>query len=116
MASRNMLDPKPAGRALLLVAAVALTAALELSQVAPAAAASWIEKNFYLLGPRYDAVVPPCDGLPPLPEAFPPRFDAPGELEILAARCLDIPSSLSASYCFGFFTLADFDGMVAPLP
>jgi hypothetical protein len=27
----------------------------------PAAAANWLEKNFYLFGPRYDAVVPPCD-------------------------------------------------------
>ena len=24
-------------------------------------AASWLEKNFWLSGPRYDAVVPPCD-------------------------------------------------------
>jgi hypothetical protein len=28
---------------------------------APAAAASWLEKNFYLFGPRYDAVLPACD-------------------------------------------------------
>ncbi len=28
---------------------------------APAAAASWLEKNFYLSGPRYDAVLPACD-------------------------------------------------------
>jgi hypothetical protein len=26
-----------------------------------AGAASWIEKNFYLWGPRYDAVLPQCD-------------------------------------------------------
>lgn len=27
----------------------------------PARAAGWLEKNFYLSGPRYDAVLPPCD-------------------------------------------------------
>jgi len=27
----------------------------------PAHAASWLEKNFYLSGPRYDGVVPPCE-------------------------------------------------------
>ena len=27
----------------------------------PAQAASWLEKNFYLSGPRYDRVLPPCD-------------------------------------------------------
>src|SRR5215218_8050241 len=59
------------------------------------------------------AVVPPCFGSPPLPEAFPPCSDASGELAILAARCLLIPLSRSASYCFGSFTFADFDGMDA---
>ena len=28
---------------------------------APAQAANWLEKNFYLSGPRYDGVLPPCD-------------------------------------------------------
>lgn len=28
---------------------------------APASAAGWLEKNFYLSGPRYDAALPPCD-------------------------------------------------------
>ena len=28
---------------------------------ATAGAANWLEKNFYLRGPRYDAMVPPCD-------------------------------------------------------
>jgi hypothetical protein len=28
---------------------------------APARAASWLEKNFYLSGPRYDGVLPPCE-------------------------------------------------------
>jgi hypothetical protein len=27
----------------------------------PAGAANWFEKNFYLSGPRYDAVLPPCE-------------------------------------------------------
>jgi hypothetical protein len=27
----------------------------------PAGAASWLEKNAYLIGPRYDAVLPACD-------------------------------------------------------
>jgi hypothetical protein len=29
--------------------------------LAPAHAASWLEKNFYLSGPRYDGVLPACD-------------------------------------------------------
>jgi hypothetical protein len=36
-------------------------------------------------------------------------LDASGEFAILAARCLLIPLSLSASYCLGFFTFADFE-------
>jgi hypothetical protein len=28
---------------------------------APAGAANWFEKTFYLIGPRYDAVLPNCD-------------------------------------------------------
>jgi hypothetical protein len=31
------------------------------ASIAPATAASWIEKNIYLSGPRYDAALPPCD-------------------------------------------------------
>jgi hypothetical protein len=49
------------------------------------------------------AVVPPCDGddrEEPEPELFPPRLEEPEEFEILAARCLDMPLSFSASYCF----------------
>src|SRR5207237_443543 len=57
------------------------------------------------------AVVPPCFELPPAPDFFPPRFDAPGELAILAARSLDIPLSLSASYCFSFLTLGRLSGI-----
>lgn len=38
-----------------------LGAAIGIGLSLPAAAASWLEKNFYLSGPRYDAVLPPCD-------------------------------------------------------
>src|SRR5207302_3611420 len=60
------------------------------------------------------AVVPPCLELLPLPDDFPPRLEEPGELAILAARCLDIPLSFSASYCFSFFTLGRLFGMASP--
>ena len=46
-----------------------------------------------------------------LAAAFPPFLDASGVLAILAARSLDIPLSLSASYCFSFLTFADLDGI-----
>jgi hypothetical protein len=62
------------------------------------------------------AVVPPCDELlrrVPEPDDLPPRLDAPGEFEIRAARCFDIPFSLSFSYCFSFLTLARFFGIDA---
>src|SRR5436190_17825623 len=55
------------------------------------------------------AVVPPCFDEPPDPDFLPPRFDAPGEFAILAARSFDIPFFFSASYCSGFFTLARVD-------
>src|SRR5205814_4789897 len=57
------------------------------------------------------AVVPPCLELLPDPEDFPPRLDAPGELAIRAARCLDMPLSFSASYCFSFLTFGRLFGM-----
>jgi len=41
---------------------VAAIAALALiAGTLPGSAASWFEKNFYLSGPRYDAVLPPCE-------------------------------------------------------
>ena len=40
---------------------VLLTAVMALICSAPAGAASWLEKNIYLSGPRYDSVLPPCD-------------------------------------------------------
>ena len=41
------------------MAAVALMAAA--IWPAPAPAASLLEKNFYLFGPRYDSILPPCE-------------------------------------------------------
>lgn len=39
---------------------------LAVLSVQPAGAASWLEKNFWMSGPRYDGVLPPCD----IPEAL----------------------------------------------
>ena len=50
------------------------------------------------------AVVPPWEGSPPDPDFCPPCDDASGEFAILAARSLDMPLSLSTSYCFWFLT------------
>jgi hypothetical protein len=43
-----------------LLAAVAVTVVIELARTAPTQAASWLEMNFWLSGPRYDALLPPC--------------------------------------------------------
>jgi hypothetical protein len=48
--------------------------------------------------------------LPPEPDFLPPSLDASGELAIRAALAFDIPFSLSASYCFSFFTLGRLSG------
>ena len=40
--------------------ALALGAAL-FAAASPASAANWLEKTFYLIGPRYDSNLPPCD-------------------------------------------------------
>jgi hypothetical protein len=47
------------GRALLFGAA--LTATLSVLAGRPAAAANWVEKNFYLQGPHFEGILPPCD-------------------------------------------------------
>ena len=47
-----------AGRNVVLGAALAAVLAIG---AAPARAANWFEKNFWLSGPRYDAVVPLCE-------------------------------------------------------
>ena len=41
--------------------ALAVAALLAVGAAAPAHAASWLEENFWLSGPRYDGVVPPCE-------------------------------------------------------
>jgi hypothetical protein len=40
----------------------ALAAMLAVLSSGPAGAANWLEQNFYLFGPRYDGVLPACDG------------------------------------------------------
>lgn len=39
---------------------LAAAAILVLGALAPAQAASWLEKNFWMSGPRYDGVLPAC--------------------------------------------------------
>jgi len=34
---------------------------LAVGAATPAAAAGWLEKSIYLIGPRYDGVLPPCE-------------------------------------------------------
>ena len=48
-------------RGRLLVVVGALVAGISVAGGAPAGAASVFEKLFYMPGPRYDAVLPPCD-------------------------------------------------------
>jgi hypothetical protein len=43
------------------LASLALAAALTASPFSQIRAASFLEKNFWLSGPRYDRVMPPCD-------------------------------------------------------
>lgn len=43
------------------IAAVALGLALCVTSVSQPRAASWLEENFWLSGPRYDRAVPACD-------------------------------------------------------
>jgi hypothetical protein len=54
----NMVLPRGGLRGLMRAGSVACVL---LALAAPATAASWLEKNFYLSGPRYDAVLPACD-------------------------------------------------------
>jgi hypothetical protein len=63
------------------------------------------------------AVGPPCFELLELDfewDFWPPRFDAPGELAMRAARSFDMPLSFRASYCFSFFTLGRLSGTPSP--
>jgi hypothetical protein len=56
-----MSGSKRVGRVMLLAALAALSFAVELASPTPAAAANWLELNFWLSGPRYDAEIPACD-------------------------------------------------------
>jgi len=49
------------------IACVALALALSVMAFSQSRAASWLEKNFWLSGPRYDRVIPACD--------YPPALD-----------------------------------------
>jgi hypothetical protein len=40
---------------------LAIAALIAIGAATPAAAASWVEKGIYLIGPRYDGVLPPCE-------------------------------------------------------
>jgi hypothetical protein len=40
---------------------LAVAALIGLGTLAPAQAANWLEMNFYLSGPNYAGVLPPCD-------------------------------------------------------
>ena len=48
------------GRIRLFVIAIVALAAIGAGR-APAQAANWLEKNFYLSGPRYDGLLPACE-------------------------------------------------------
>jgi hypothetical protein len=45
----------------LSVCRTAIVATLLMLVAAPASAASWLEMNFWMSGPRYDGVLPPCE-------------------------------------------------------
>jgi hypothetical protein len=47
--------------AMQLMAALAVTAIVGLFRPSPAEASNWLEMNFWLSGPRYDANVPACN-------------------------------------------------------
>lgn len=49
------------GRLLSLTQWIVLSLPLSLVFQTPASAASWLEKNFYLSGPRYDGLLPACE-------------------------------------------------------
>ncbi len=49
------------GRIASVVLAFVLALAFSVVSLPPSQAASWLEKNFWLSGPRYDRVIPACD-------------------------------------------------------
>lgn len=52
------------------VASVALVSALVAASLSYAHAASFLEKNFWLSGPRYDRVIPTCNYVPALDQVI----------------------------------------------
>jgi hypothetical protein len=48
-------------RASFCIRSVTAAVLIGLSALAPANAASWLDKGIYLTGPNYDGVLPPCD-------------------------------------------------------
>src|SRR5690606_38676414 len=58
-ASRRRAEQRPR-RAWAAIVAAALIAPLLMASSA-ALAASWLEKNIYLTGPRFDGIIPACD-------------------------------------------------------
>jgi hypothetical protein len=61
-AARKWREGTMSGR----IACAMLGLALGIMFAPPAHAASFLEKNFWLIGPRYDRVMPPCDYAPAL--------------------------------------------------
>ena len=53
------------GRGVLTIGAIAIAVAIS-GSVTPTRAAGWLEKNFWLSGPRYDSNVPTCSEHGPL--------------------------------------------------
>ena len=58
---REMNMSRWISRLLSLTQWIVLSLSLGLVFLTPASAASWLEKNFYLSGPRYDGLLPPCE-------------------------------------------------------
>jgi hypothetical protein len=57
--SKEILVCRPSGSLFALTMTVAAT--LATLSLETASAASWLEMNFFLSGPRYEGVLPPCD-------------------------------------------------------
>src|SRR5262245_27216039 len=61
-----MLGARSPGELLMIIGSrclrsFAIAAWFIVGAVGPAAAAGWLEKSIYLIGPRYDGVLPPCE-------------------------------------------------------
>jgi hypothetical protein len=105
------------GRALML--ASALVATLAILPAGSASAAGWLEKNFYLSGPRYDGILPPCNHAEPL-RKIASRFNqkenmywntdleivAFGEIRETAFRTW-APNTIPRRFCSGIVEVSD---------